>query len=47
MTALALIYRNHITFIGQVAKEMPGQTIAEAFLAAQSIQISAHNAATA
>jgi hypothetical protein len=31
MTALALIYRNRIPFIGQVSKEMPGQAIAEAF----------------
>ena len=40
MTALALIYRNRIPFIGQVSKEMPGQAIAEAFWAAQSIRVS-------
>jgi hypothetical protein len=40
MTALALIYRNRIPFIGQVSKEMPGQAIAEAFGAAQSIRVS-------
>jgi hypothetical protein len=34
MTALALIYRNRIPFIGQVSKKMPGQAIAGAFLAA-------------
>ena len=38
MTALALIYRNRIPFIGQVSKD-GGQAIAKAFSAAQSIAL--------
>jgi hypothetical protein len=40
MTALALIYRNRIPFIGQVSKDA-WTTIAKAFSAAQSIRLSA------